>query len=74
VEERSESTYTEIGPLLRAAGFTSLRAYWNARGARVRLAWRLVVALEAMMRVLPARLRRLVSRLLLPNVTVAARR
>ena len=69
-----EWTYAELRPLLRSAGFTSLRAYWNARGARVRLPWRLVVALEAAMGVLPAPLRRHVSRGFLPNVTVAAGR
>lgn len=69
-----EWTYSEIGPLLRAAGFTSLRAYWNARGARIVLPWRGVLALEACMRALPARVRRQVSRYCLPNVTIAARR
>ena len=69
-----EWTYGELEPVLRAAGFTRLRAYWNARGARVPLPWQLVTLLEAGLRRLPAGLRRRVSRPLLPNVTVAARR
>jgi SAM-dependent methyltransferase len=67
-----EWTYTEIAPLLRAAGFVELRAYWNARGARSRLPWWFVVTAEAVSGLLPPRLRRWVSRGLLPNVTIAA--
>lgn len=69
-----EWTYSEIEPVLRGAGFTRLRAFWNARGARLPLPWRLATALEAVLRRLPARLRRWLSRPLLPNVTVAAER
>ena len=69
-----EWTYSELAPLLRRAGFRRLHAFWNARGARVSLPWRAVTALEALLRRLPARSRRRVSRWLLPNVTVAAQR
>lgn len=69
-----EWTYTELEPLMRDAGFTGFEAYWNARGARIRLPWRFVTWLESALARLPARLRRRLSRPLLPNVTVAARR
>jgi SAM-dependent methyltransferase len=69
-----EWTYTEIAALLEQAGFSGWTAFWNAKGARLRLPFRLVVALERLLAHMPARLRRRVARPLLPNVTVAAAR
>lgn len=69
-----EWTYGEIEPLLRDAGFLELRAFWNAKGARLALPWRLAVAIERGVGRLPRGLRRRVARALLPNLTVAARR
>jgi len=68
-----EWTYGELGEVLRRVGFSSCRAFWNGRGGRVPLPWRLAVALERLLAPLPLPTRRLLSRLALPNVMVAAR-
>ena len=67
-----EWTYREIAPLLREAGFRLPRAFWNARGARVRTPFAAAVAAERGLARLPPALRRRVSRLVLPNLCVAA--
>ncbi len=69
-----EWTYRELEPVLRETGFGTLRAFWNARGARTPLPWRAAAGCERLLAVLPPALRRRVSRPLLPNVTVAASR
>lgn len=67
-----EWTYAEIAPLLRDAGFRRPRAFWNARGARLAQGWSGPVAVERALRALPRGIGRRISRVVLPNLTVAA--
>ena len=69
-----EWTYHELEPILREAGFGTLRAFWNTRGTRAPLPWSVTTGCERVLGVLPPEPRRRLSRLLLPNVTVAASR
>jgi len=68
-----EWTYRELGEVLRRCGYGKLEAIWSARGRAVRLPFALVVAIEDVLRPLPASLRRKVSIAPLPSVAIAAR-
>lgn len=69
-----EWTYRELHATLRACGYESIAAVWNARGRTLRMAMPLVGAMEAVLGALPRGLRRRLTVYPFPNIVVAARK
>jgi SAM-dependent methyltransferase len=69
-----EWTFGELSALLRRCGYRSLTAFWSARGRAVRVPFRLVVAVEAVLRPLPSSLRRRLAFFPLPAIAIGAQR
>jgi SAM-dependent methyltransferase len=69
-----EWTYRELAAVLRRCGYGSLAAFWSARGRGARVPFRVVLAVEDILRPLPSPLRRRLSFLPFPSIAIAARK
>jgi hypothetical protein len=67
-----EWTYREMADVVRRAGFRSTGAYWQFKGHPLRVPVAFVVALEAVLGVLPRALRVPLSSRLLTHVFMVA--
>jgi len=66
-----EWSYAELAEAARAAGFTRVAAYWNARGHCIALPLAAMRGVEAAMAMWPLGLRRTLGHRLVPMVTLA---
>jgi SAM-dependent methyltransferase len=69
-----EWTYGELRTVLQRTGYGKLTAIWCAKGVAARLPFWVMVAKEAALRPLPRGLRRKISVLPFPSLTIAARK
>jgi SAM-dependent methyltransferase len=67
-----EWTYSQLVDLLRAQGYTTIECYWEARGVMFRLPIIYFRVVEKLMHLMPVRIRRRLSKYLLPKILAAA--
>jgi SAM-dependent methyltransferase len=67
-----EWTYGEMFQLLDGQGWSATRGYWSKRGIRIRMPNACLVLAERVMKRVPPRVRKAISRQLLPSVEILA--
>tara|TARA_B100000614_G_scaffold139631_1_gene124114 strand:- start:3649 stop:4482 length:834 start_codon:yes stop_codon:yes gene_type:complete len=69
-----EWTYAETKSLLNAVGFSSYKCYWSAKFIHLRLPGIYFSIAEVLIKPLPNKFRGLVAKLLMPSVTISAKK
>jgi len=67
-----EWTYEELFQLLEGQNWSAKRSYWSIRGKRIRVPTACFVLIERVLKRVPVRVRRTISRLLLPAIVILA--
>lgn len=67
-----EWTYGEVAKMLKNLRYLSWSGYWNARGIRIKMPFSYFIINEYILKILTKGLRRIVSKYLLPSITMVA--